>query len=180
VISHSRSELLTICKQDRPIGFHISYFGVKQGISIRTHHLAGKNRGKAGFTLIEILVVLVIVAILSVISVPAYNRHVVKGRQAEAQRGLVGLAQTEEMVRFQTGNYTATLATLRNLGWTGNTADQGLTPRYAYVVNVGVDGTGAPIFTATATGNIDGDGTVDTWTINQDGTLTNTVNDVTQ
>jgi type IV pilus assembly protein PilE len=141
--------------------------------------MIGKSVRDAGFSLVELLVVMVIVAILAAVAVPAYNRHVVRSRQAEAQRGLVGLAQTEEMVRFQTGAYTATLATLSSLGWTGGIADQGLPPRYAYSVNPGVDGTGAPIFTATATGNIDGDATLDTWTINQDGTLTNTVNDVT-
>jgi prepilin-type N-terminal cleavage/methylation domain-containing protein len=141
--------------------------------------MIGKGVRDAGFSLVELLVVMVIVAILAAVAVPAYNRHVVRSRQAEAQRGLVGLAQTEEMVRFQSGGYTATLATLSNLGWTGGIADQGLPPRYVYSVNPGVDGTGAPIFTATATGNIDGDGTLDTWTINQDGTLTNTVNDVT-
>jgi hypothetical protein len=36
-----------------------------------------------------------------------------------------------------------------------------------------------PVFTAQAQGNIDSDATLDTWTIDQNGTLINVVNDVT-
>jgi hypothetical protein len=46
--------------------------------------------------------------------------------------------------------------------------------KYTYTV-VG----SANSFTATATANIDDDATVDTWTMDDQGTLTNTINDVT-
>ncbi|MFQ6008389.1 MAG: hypothetical protein ACE5K8_05480, partial [Candidatus Zixiibacteriota bacterium] len=44
--------------------------------------------------------------------------------------------------------------------------------RYTYTI-VG----GANAFTATATGNIDDDPTIDTWVIDETGTLVNTIND---
>jgi len=46
------------------------------------------------------------------------------------------------------------------------------TARYTYVIAAALT-----TFTATATANLDDDAIIDTWTINDAGTLTNTIND---
>lgn len=122
----------------------------------------------AGFTLTELLIVVAIMAILAATAVPGYSRYTTKAKQGQAQQALVSLGQYEEMYRFSHGSYTATMADLTTLGYSAGTT--------LYAVSVTAAGT--TTFTATATGNIDSDATIDTWTIDQSGTLTNTVNDV--
>jgi type IV pilus assembly protein PilE len=134
-------------------------------------HLAG---GKRGFTLIELLIALIITGILAALAITGYNHMVVSARQAEAQRQLIVIRQAEEMYRFLNGAYTATTTNLTNYGWVASTG------YYTYTItSAGTNASGSPTFTARAQGNIDSDATLDTWTIDQDGTLTNTVNDVT-
>jgi type IV pilus assembly protein PilE len=124
---------------------------------------------KSGFTLVELLVVLIIMSILSAFAVPAYNRYVTRARQGQAQQALASLRQYEEMFRFQNGTYTNVMANLTALGYGSGTT------LYAVAITAFT----ATTFTAAATGNIDGDATVDQWTINELGDLQNPVNDVT-
>ena len=132
-----------------------------------------------GTTLVELLVVLIIIGILSAAAIPAYSRYVAQSRQADAQRQLMVIAQAQEIYRFQNGAYATNgqTAALVPYGWVNNFANYAFT-----VTNAGtavVNGVTVPVFTAQAQGNIDGDATLDTWTIDQDATLTNVVNDVT-
>jgi type II secretion system protein G len=119
------------------------------------------------FTLIELLVVIVIMGFLTALVLPYYGRNVAKSRQAAAQAQLCAVQQAQETYKFQYGSYTANTALLSNwLNTSGN---------YTFTVTAA----NATTFTAQAQGNIDGDVTLDQWTIDQNGTLTNVVNDVT-
>ncbi|MBW2059365.1 MAG: prepilin-type N-terminal cleavage/methylation domain-containing protein [Deltaproteobacteria bacterium] len=61
--------------------------------------------GKAGFTLVELMVVIIIVGILAAIAVPLYTDYTEKARVTEAT-GMIGAIITAEKVYKQrTGNY---------------------------------------------------------------------------
>lgn len=58
-----------------------------------------------GFTLIELMVVVAVVAILGAIAYPSYQAHINKSRRADAQVGLVELAQFMERHYTSNGGY---------------------------------------------------------------------------
>jgi prepilin-type N-terminal cleavage/methylation domain-containing protein len=120
-----------------------------------------------GFTLIEMLVTMAVMSIIAVIALPQYSRYVAKSRQPDAQTQLMAIRQAQEIYKLQYGTYTTV---------TGNLAPdwQNTVGRYTFVIN-SADTTS---FLATATGNIDGDATLDVWTINQDSKLQHPINDV--
>jgi prepilin-type N-terminal cleavage/methylation domain-containing protein len=127
-----------------------------------------KRSGEKAFTLVEMLIVLVILGSLAALSVPAYSKYVSKARQGEAKSQLIAVQQGQEMYKFLNGSY-ATHAQRANIsGW-----KEKIGP-YTFSITASA----ATTFTAQASGNIDGDATLDVWTVNQDGTLTNTTNDV--
>lgn len=136
-----------------------------------------KRGNRAGFSLVELLIALMILAIISAIALPAYTKNVRKGHQVEAQRILTSLAQTEEIYRFQYGSYTANISpNLTNLGWVNDSAGSSVGVQYYPTANiVVVPGIPPTTFVATATGAIGGSQN-DVWTIDQNGTLTNTQN----
>ena len=119
------------------------------------------------FTLIELLIVILIVGLLASLALPLYSRYMASSRQATAQAQLAAIRQAEEIYKFQYGSYTTGTASLSN--WL-NTAGP-----YTFSITSAT----ATTFTAQALGNIDNDATIDEWTIDQNGTLTNVVNDVT-
>jgi type IV pilus assembly protein PilE len=124
------------------------------------------KKTRAGFTLIELLIALVIIGLLAAIGLPAYTKYVARSRQADARAQLVAIRQAEEIFKFQNGTYTNVTGSLS--GWRGTVG------RYTFTITAA----DATTFTARAQGNIDSDATLDQWTIDQDGTLTNVVNDV--
>lgn len=137
------------------------------------------SRRQAAFTLVELLIALSIMGILAAVALPAYSSYVAQSRQADAQRQLMVVAQAQEIYRFQNGAYAtnAQTAALAPYGWLNNFGDYAFTVTSAGTATV--NGVNVPVFTAQAQGNIDSDATLDTWTIDQNGTLTNVVNDVT-
>jgi Tfp pilus assembly protein PilE len=95
-----------------------------------------------------------------------YSRYTASSQQATAQAQLAAIQQAQEVYKFQYGSYTNNTALLSN--WL-NTAGC-----YTFTIAAAT----ATTFTAQAQGNIDKDATLDQWTIDQNGTLTNVVNDV--
>ncbi len=150
-------------------------------------------RGHGGFTLIELMIVVAIIGVLAAIAVPNFVRYQGKARQAEAAYVLGNIFTGEVSyyagegrygsfgeIGFQlagsTNRYTyRSPASGGTAGSTGtpngdliNSAVGSPTPENSVVASAAsfsVSGVGAK-FTATATGNLDSDGTVDQWHVN--------------
>jgi type IV pilus assembly protein PilA len=132
-----------------------------------------RNKQK-GFTLIELMIVIAIIGILAAIAIPNYLSYTCKSKQTEAKSNLGALATCQEayIAEFDTYGAGATTLALGKIGF-----DVKGRPRYTYSSVVGDPAT---TYTATAlettAGSIGATGVTDTWTMNQDLTLTNTVN----
>ena len=144
-----------------------------------------KFKGQKGFTLIELMIVVAIIGILAAIAIPNFMQYQAKSKQSEAKTNLGGI-YVSEVAYF--GEQNAFSPVFPTIGFVvASTGSQ----RYSYTVDAGTNvlagtsvaacatytgsGTSATGFTALATGNIDGDATCDTWTINDVKTLFNGV-----
>ncbi len=140
---------------------------------------------KAGFTLVELMIVVAVLSLVAAIAVPNYLRYMAKARQAEAKTNLGGIFVAEVAYFGENADY----GTFADVGF----EVAGNSNRYAYRVGagatVGIDlilpGPGKPAdvgdntivgagispspnveFTATATANIDADAILDMWHVN--------------
>jgi type IV pilus assembly protein PilA len=132
----------------------------------------------AGFTMIELMITVVLVGILAAIAIPNFLAYQAKSRRAEAYANVVAIATSELSFKAETDGYVdagafpdwtpygglgthkmtwdaASIAEYSQLGW----QPEGEVS-YSYEVNAG----GSPgctcttCFTATAHGDVDGDG----------------------
>ena len=150
-----------------------------------------------GFTLIELMIVVAIIGILAAIAIPNFMTYQAKSKQAEAKANLGGIYKSEVAFFSERNRYSG----LAEIAWTlRGVASQ----RYTYramptdssgtatgTADVLAPGSGATAentvvaansstnsFTATATGNIDNDGTIDQWHVTNSNTYTIDKDDV--
>ncbi|MFQ5586230.1 MAG: type IV pilin protein [Thermodesulfobacteriota bacterium] len=113
-----------------------------------------KKRG--GFTFLEIMVVMVVIAVLATIAIPTYSNFVKRAKRVEAQQSLSEIGKRETVYFIDNGVYSNDLVAV---GF-----DTTKLKYYTISVAVGVP---PDSFVATATGNIDRDGDLDVWTIDE-------------
>ena len=138
-----------------------------------------RNRRNAGFTLTELMITVVLIGILAAIAIPNFLAYQAKSRRAEAYANVVAIATSELSFQAETDSYidagafpdftpygglgthkmtwdAASVAEYSLLGW----APEGEVA-YSYEVNAGLGGpcSCTLCFTATAHGDVDGDGT---------------------
>ena len=137
-----------------------------------------------GFTLVELMIVVAIIGILAAIAIPNFLKYQAKAKQSEAKVNLKGI-YTSQLSYFAEGDTYSDFTVIGYVveggarymfnttdapGWIGDTTG---TVCASVVGSVSVLG-----FTADACGNIDGDASIDDWTINDDNLLINVLNDV--
>jgi len=133
------------------------------------------NRINKGFTLIELMIVVVIIGILAAMAIPRFMRAATKAKQSEA-KGILKQVYTMQRCYFiENDTYcrNGAVANASNLTAFAPLAVELIaSARYDYTMTVV-----GPTFTCTATANLDDDATVDTWTINETGVMTCTIDD---
>lgn len=72
---------------------------------------------RAGFTLIELMIVIAIIACLSMISAPGLLKFLAKAKRAEAYMHLRMLANAEKVYFAEQGKYTKNITGSDGLGW---------------------------------------------------------------
>ncbi|TET95681.1 MAG: prepilin-type N-terminal cleavage/methylation domain-containing protein [Candidatus Zixiibacteriota bacterium] len=136
-----------------------------------------RQTGSKGFTLIELMIVVVIIGILAALAIPRFMQSTTKTKQSEAKLILKQIYINERTYRQETmansyyipaGPASAANPNALSTIWIEIMANA----KYTYTI-VG----GANTFTATATANIDDDPIIDTWEIDNNGVLVNTIND---
>jgi type IV pilus assembly protein PilE len=71
-----------------------------------------RQRTRAGFSLIELMVVVAIAAIIAAVAIPSYQSAMQRSRRADAMAALGEIAQAQERWRANNASYQDTLANL--------------------------------------------------------------------
>lgn len=141
---------------------------------------------KAGFTLIELMVVVAIIAFLSMISIPSLTKFLAKAKRSEAYVNLGSLAMAQKAYWAEHGTYATALNGPDSLNWKPQGNFQ-----YTYGFATGTNGvnhfigklgtaasalTGSQIspdgFKIYAAGDIDGDGEPDILSVDENSVIT--------
>jgi prepilin-type N-terminal cleavage/methylation domain-containing protein len=131
------------------------------------------EKRQKGFTLIELMIVMVIIMILAALAIPRFMRATARFKQEEAKQTLKQIyvmerAHFQEWDEYVCNGQTASA----NQSFPEIGIDISKDAKYQYKIKADSNH-----FTATATTNLDDDATIDTWTIDQTGTLQCTSND---
>jgi type IV pilus assembly protein PilA len=140
------------------------------------------SRARAGFSLIELMIVVAIVGILAAVAIPSFRTYIQKSKTTEAVTFLGEIRQREESYRAEFGTYCAAPVAPRatptadsvawsvaaNSEWNQLGAAPDSAVRFTYQVLAGAPGTAGPAgsnitgndfwYVARATGDLDGDG----------------------
>jgi prepilin-type N-terminal cleavage/methylation domain-containing protein len=133
------------------------------------------HKSSKGFTLIELMIVVVIIGILAALAIPRFMRSTTKAKQSEAKQLLKQVYTMQRAYRQEKDTYTCngvTASAAAPNAFAAIGVEVGASARYSYLMAAD-----ALTFTCTATANLDDDGTIDTWTIDQNGALTCTIDD---
>ncbi len=121
------------------------------------------KRARAGFTLLEVLMVVIIIGVLATLAIPQYTKTVEKARASEAYSNLGTLRKAEWIFYndlLSNQNFTATIESLDV-----ENPNSMATRNFNYTITAG-----ATTFTITAT-RVSGTNSGETITINQAGAI---------
>jgi len=136
--------------------------------------VAIRNKHRAGFTLIELMVVVAIIGLISAIAVPSFLRYQLRAKRSEAYANLAAISKAEEGyyatngVYYDTGNAFPGGVGPTKRQWTA-AAEAGFGPLgfrpegnvfFDYDANTVAGCACALCYTATAYGDVDGDGAI--------------------
>ena len=119
-----------------------------------------------GFSLMEVMIVVVIIGILAALAYPTLEKYLKRARQTEAKTNLSAIYTAQKIY------FTLHQSYAEDINELDLSLAQGL---YTFTIQEASTST----FKAQAEGNIDDDDALDTWTIDQDKNLLNTIDDVT-
>ena len=119
-----------------------------------------------GFSLMEVMIVVVIIGILAALAYPNLEKYLKRARQTEAKTNLSAIYTAQKIYFTLHQSYAEDIKKL----------DLSLVQGGPYTFTMEAS---TSTFKAQAEGNIDDDDVLDTWTIDQDKNLFNTIDDVT-
>ena len=119
-----------------------------------------------GFSLMEVMIVVVIIGILAALAYPNLEKYLKRARQTEAKTNLSAIYTAQKIYFTLHQSYAEDIKKL----------DLSLAQGDLYTFTKEES---TSTFKAQAEGNIDDDDALDTWTIDQDKNLFNTIDDVT-
>lgn len=121
------------------------------------------------------MIVVVIIGILAALAIPRFMRSTTKSKQSEAKQLLKQIytmqrAYRQEFNAYCLGGVVASAAAPATFGLIG--VDIQASARYSYLMAATTN-----TFSCIATANLDDDGIIDTWMIDQTGALSVTIDD---
>ena len=120
-----------------------------------------------GFSLMEVMIVVVIIGILAALAYPNLEKYLKRARQTEAKTNLSAIYTAQKIYFTLHQSYAEDI----------NELDLSLAQGDPYIFTIHESSTST--FKAQAEGNIDDCAALDTWTIDQDKNLFNTIDEVT-
>ncbi len=146
------------------------------------------SHGKAGFTLIELMIVVAIIGILASLAIPDFMKMVGKAKQSEARTNL-GAIYVCQLVYFGSNDtFAGGPDAFEILNWR---PESDKVMRYTFVLDEDVWAGSPPLstvptgtpssntrFLAIAASNLDNDPTIDILTIDQNRNLVNVMSDI--